>query len=67
MEHVVEFKSSRESEIDRKLDQLSAKIVRREATDKDKIAYQELLAARMRLMRPRFRFRVTGAGRRHVA
>jgi hypothetical protein len=67
MADVTEFHSSRESEIDLKLDELSGKIVRREASDADKVAYQELLAARMRLMRPRLRFRGLATGWRRFA
>jgi hypothetical protein len=67
MTHMTEFQSSRESEIDLKLDELSGRIVRREASDADRVAYQELLAARMRLMRPRVRFKFLGAARRRLA
>ncbi|HEY0148667.1 MAG TPA: hypothetical protein VGB70_06645 [Allosphingosinicella sp.] len=64
---VMEFQTSPETEIDAKLDALSGKIVRREATPADLVAYQELLAARMRLMRSRFRLRAAPGGRRRLA
>ena len=67
MADVIELQSSRESEIDRQLDELSAKIVRREADRGDLVKYQELLAARTRLMRPKFRIKIPGAARRRYA
>lgn len=43
---------SRESEIDALIDALIAKVMAGDATSKDLIEYQELLAARTRRMRP---------------
>lgn len=43
---------SRESELDALIDAMIAKVMAGEATDKDRIEYQELLAARTRRMRP---------------
>jgi hypothetical protein len=65
--------SSRESEIDAKLDALIAKIMNKTATAKELIEYQELLATRVRLMRPPthrtsgYRFVVGSAMRRKYA
>jgi hypothetical protein len=64
MAHVMDFQTSPEAEIDSQLDRLSGKIVRREASEADHVAYQELLAARMRLMRSRLRFRTWSGARR---
>lgn len=65
--------TSKESEIDTKLDALIAKIMSETATPKELIEYQELLATRVRLMRPRahrsssYRFSLSSAARRRYA
>ena len=48
----LERTSSKESELDRLLEELIAKIVARVATAEDMAHYQELLASRTRMMRP---------------
>jgi len=45
--------SSKESEIDALLDALIAKIMTGRASDRDMAEYQELLASRTRLMKPK--------------
>lgn len=45
--------SSKESEIDARLDALIAKISTGRATGREKAEFEELLASRTRLMRPR--------------
>ena len=58
--------TSRESEIDALLDTLIAKIMAGTANDRDRNEFEELVASRTRLMRPRVSVRMSGAwtGRR---
>ena len=61
--------SSKESEIDALLDALIAKIMTGRASARDLAEYQELLASRTRLMKPKASFRysssrIAGSGTR---
>lgn len=60
------FASSRESEIDARLEALIAKIMAGTADDRERIDYQELLASRVRMSRPR-RFSIPLGLRRKYA
>lgn len=52
--------TSRESEIDALIDELIAKIMAGTANERDRNEFEELVASRTRLMRPKFSVRMSG-------